>query len=85
MTKKKVLVSKGDLFILHKCTKASGRIYYELMLNPDNVLAYSSDDFTNVRDIIDPDRIRAGRWGISWRYTNRKAAEKDMLKVLLNM
>lgn len=78
-------IQTTDKFILRKRTrKTSGRVYYELAYCRPDIQGYAAIEdmaklLTRIRDIIDPTRNRSGRWGTAWTYSNRAAAERDLL------
>lgn len=76
-------INKTDRFILSKRVKrGSGKIYYQLECN-QYYNFWEFNDYERVRDIIDPTRNRAGRYGKSWKYSNRNAAQKDLTMLLM--
>ena len=83
MKHKSRTVFKSTDFIINKRTNSKGRVYYELSLNSYGSIAWDPERFDQVRNIVDPTRNRSGRWGKSWKYTNRAAAERDLLMLEL--
>lgn len=76
---------KTDKFIIRQRTrKSNGKTYYELACN----MYYNSwnfNDYERVRDIVDPTRNRAGKFGRSWKYQTRAAAERDLTMLLMQL
>lgn len=74
-------IQTTNRFILRKRTrKSSGKVYYELACNLEHLdYWWEKDEIDRVRDVVDPTRNRSGHWGTSWKYTNRAAAERDLL------
>ena len=76
-------IHKTDKFIIRKCTRRStGKDYYELSVNRD-LGTWFSADLERVRDILDPTRNRAGRWGTTWKYSSRAQAEQALTHLLM--
>lgn len=78
-------INKTDRFIVSKRVKrGSGKVYYQLECNMYYNF-WEFEDYERVRDIVDPTRNRAGRYGKVWKYSNRRDAEKDLLTLLMVM
>jgi hypothetical protein len=76
---------RSEKFILRQRTrKSNGKKYYELTLNFDK-LRWHRFDVDRIRDVIDPTRNRSGHYGTSWRYSNREAAERDLMMLLMKL
>lgn len=76
-------LQKTDKFIIRKRTRRSnGKNYYELSCNMHSIY-WNFDDYEKVRNIVDPTRNRAGKFGTTWKYKTQAEAERALTHLLM--
>ena len=68
-------------FTLDQETSRKGRKIYRISLWNTGPMEYS--EVEQVRDMLDPQRNRAGRTAYAWKFSNRKEAEERYTMLLL--